>query len=315
MSLEMRTDYERAMEEYSARFTIDKQTQASPTAPSVNGPQTAATSIGLGDNDTIPPRRAFEERAESDLEHVFDTIRKLVPGADNKTNKELKEHLFAVYTAGSEGADRTIDPEQPSRAAEPVEESIFKKYQVYASDLLAVDVASPTAEEYAHRQAAFDTLPVLDKIQTWIAQRYNRLDLVESDDREEFQGDVETVIGTCRRSVQNIAATDNFFRLSRNFCDLDDAHGALDIILAGLIFRRPSEGQEYERLGSELTDCQIKLSEAALSTVHPGEVDPEVFESRLKSRYYWLDGRGILGMLFVSATNCNAKVSLHSQII
>ena len=89
----------------------------------------------------------------------------------------------------------------------------------------------------------------------------------------------------------------------------------MDNLLGQLIFRRPSEGLEYEGLGSELTGCQIKLSEAALSTVHPGEVDPEVFESRLKSSYYWLDGRRILGMLFVSATNCNAKVSLHSQII
>ena len=220
MSLEMRTDYERAMEEYSARFTIDTHIPASPTSPSVDGPH----SIGLGDNDTIPPRRASEERAESDLEHALDTIRKLVPGADRKTYKELKEHLFAVYTAGSEGADLTIDAGKNGRVVETKEEFILQRYQVYASDLSAVDVASPTAEEYAHRQAAFNTLPVLDKIQTWIAQRYNRLDLVESDYRDEFQGDVETVIDTCRRSVQNIAATDNFFRLSNNFCALDAAH-------------------------------------------------------------------------------------------
>jgi len=290
MSLEMRTEHERAMEEYAARFKIDTQNPASPTSPSVD-----AHSIGLGDNDTIPTRRASEERMESDLEHALDTIRKLVPSAGGMTNEELKEHLFAVCTAGTEACDPTIDIRETRQVAGTAEESIFRKYEMPRTKFSAVDITSPSRETFDHREAALATLPVLKQMGEFMANRFDGGEY--SFRKKDSKAQIQTVLSECEDSVQNIGATDNLFLLSENFGVLHKGQSLISKHYLEDLDLAPHEKKEFDVLDVRLTARELYLSRQAVSTLHQGKAPSDLFsEHTHASRHFWGGGEELFSM-------------------
>lgn len=163
--------------------------------------------------------------------------------------------------------------------------------------------ATPTAGPFGHSQAALDTRQRIGPMEKFMHSKYNRIDI---EDREVIQDKIESAFGTCRESVQAIANTDNFFLLSRNFCDLDDARSALSQTWAeelGLSVKRETEeGKAFKSLVTDFLDSQLKLSRQALETVHQGKVAAGVLEEEYKSRYFWQGGSRVLSMLIGAHT-------------
>lgn len=289
----MRTDYEKAIKEYSAKFRIDTHSEAYPTSPLADRLEAAVDSIGLDNNATTTTRRASEELAESDLEHALGTIRKLVPSAGGMTNEELKEHLFARYTAGSKASGLSVNVEKTSSVAEKAEESIFRRHQMPTIDVSAADITSPTRQEFRHTQTALNVVSVLDNIKEFMNKQY---DGGEDESRKEKKARIETALSNCRDSVQRIGATDNFFLLSENFSRLHDQHDRISHLYRDEFEPADTIPQECELLDADLTKKQLKLSRQAVSTLYQGEVASDLFSQHTHaSRHFWGDGRNFLG--------------------
>ena len=293
MSPEMRTDYERAMEEYSARFKIDTQNPASPTSPSVDGPKAAAASFGLGGNDTTPTRRTSKGLEQPDLEHALDTIRKLVSSAGGMTNEELQEYLFALHTAGSKATDLATNVQSASPVAMTVGESIRRKYQLPTFEVSTVGITSRNSDHIGHRQAALNTLPILDRMKDFIASRSDGGD----EYRKGIKAQIEDGLSNCQDSVRKIGATDNFFLLSENFGvlhkgqDVISQHHLRDLDLA------PHELGQFDVLDAELTACELDLARKAVSTLHQGVAATDLFsENTHASRHFWGGGEELFSM-------------------
>ena len=227
----MRTAYEKAMKEYSAKFRIDTHNEAYPTSPLADRPEAAVNSIGLDNNATTTTRHTSGERAESDFEVVLDTIRRIIPNAEQKTNEDLKKYLFAVNTAGSKATELATNVQETSQKT--VEESIRRKYQLPPIEFSAIDISSPTEATFGHTQAAIDILPVLDDIKKFMDKLYDGGDHQgiygetvrwKSKFQKNTKAQIETALSECRDSVQKIGATDNFFLLSEGFGVLHNRH-------------------------------------------------------------------------------------------
>ena len=286
------------MEKYSAKFRIDTHDEAYPTSPPADRPKEAAQSIDLGDSAATTTRLTSGERAESDLEVVLDTIRRLIPDAEKKTNEELKEYLFAVSTAGRKATDLAT--------TKTVEESIRRKYQLPTIEFSAIDISSPTRATFGHTQAALDILPVLDDIKKFMDKLYDGGDHQgiygetvrwRSKFQKNTKAQIETALSKCQDSAQKIGATDNFFLLSEGFDVLHNGHDFISKPYLEDLDLAPHELGQLDVLHAELTACELELSRKAVSTIHQGVAPSDLFsEHDYASRYFWGGGKEVLGM-------------------
>lgn len=209
--------------------------------------------------------------------------------------------VFAAGAAVSETSLQTV--QRSSGSPETVAEAIRQRYETPTSKIRPMSTAAPSAGPYGHRQATQETLQRIGVMEKFMRSKYDQIDI---EDRVVIQGKIESAFGTCRESVQAIANTDNFFELSSNFCDLDDARSALSQTWAeelGLSVKRETEeGKAFKSHVTQFLGSQLKLSRQALETVHQGKVAAGVLEKEYESRYFWQGGSRVLSMLIGAHT-------------
>jgi len=279
------------------------QTGPSLESHSDDGPSAMTRPINPRDSAATSTQAASGNCADTDLGSVLDTIRKLVPGANQKTSKELTECLLGMCTPASTVVDLATNAPKTSQAAETAQEAIHRKYQFPTSEVLAIDPTLPAAKKFGHSKAALNTLQSLAKVQKFIRDKYNRLD-------DEDKKDMETALQSCEKSVHGIGATDNFFQLSENFGVLHNNHFAiseqyLEALNLGEGENGEGEKKEYQNLATVLNENVLDLSRQAISTLHPGKVIPGLFsKDKYASMYFWQGGQSLRSMSLALLLSC-----------
>ena len=298
---EMKTACNNALKEHSTK------PESTPAFPSDHGSSPTTKSLSPRDSAVTSTQAASGDCADTDLESILDMIRKRVPGANQKTNKELTECLLGMCTPASTVVDLATNAPKTSQAAKTAQESILQKYQLPTSEVLAFDNTSLMEKQFGHSQAALDTLPGLVGIEKFVAGKYNRID---PEDREEIQAKIEAALLSCQKSVQRIGATNNFFLLAKHFSILHNYHNTISGQYLEELNLVKEEKEEYQKLSAVLDKHELDLSQQAISTLHPGKLAPGLFsKTRDDSRYFWQGGEHVYSKLLAFKQTCSDIVS------